>query len=409
MPYYSRYRRRTGFARYRRRYVGYRRRYRRRVSTGGSLTSRSRLRVRVPVQKVVSLTIPANQTDSNVATSCPYWEKVDDTPTSVCSAVATPLYQAYTRLFDQVKCDGVITKVAVVSPIGGGTGATLQALQLLIAYDRQGTITELENAAPAPGSPTPVTVATLFNSSSVQIRSAINNSVAKTARACWASDLQERTVFHDCSFATNADETLFYDRDYNSDRTTSSYFVPLTMIGIRNAAAAATASVSIQILIEQVYYFTFRNPKYGGSTASGAAAAAVRVRDDPLAVQSLDAEERVYTRDKSGYTPPGKKPRSSVAAMMEAGLDDPSEVTPHLLESLAERGEAMDDPDYVGEPKGVYDRFDNEDDRTALQINLRRGKLDADRWHARHDGEVPILTLPRGTPRVVPPASPFKK
>ena len=79
---------------------------------------------------------------------------------------------------------------------------------------------------------------------------------------------------------------------------------------------------------------------------------------------------------------------------MEAGLDDPEDVTPHLIESLAERAEAMDDPDYVGNPKGIMDRFDDESERTDLQLNLRRGKRDADRWHARHDGETSLSPSP---------------
>ena len=395
MPYYSRYRRRTGFARYRRRYSGYRRRYyRRRTSAGGSLSSRSRLRIRVPAQRVVTLTIPSESTDSDVATANPFFEQLNDRPQCVCSAVGMPLYQAYTGLFDQVKCDGVVTKVAVVSPIG--SGAALQALQLLIAYDRQGTINETIN------SPAAVTVSSLYNMSSVQIRSAINNSVAKTARSCWASDIQERTVFHDCTIAVTQDKKVIYDQDYNSDRQVAAYFVPLTYIGIRNAAAAATSSTSVQILIEQVYYFTFRNPKFGAAPASGGGTKALAVaEDDPLAVQSLDSEERVFVRDRSGYTPPRKQPRSTVGAMMEAGLDDPEDVTPHLLESLAEREEAMEDPDYVGNPKGIMDHFDDETERTDLQVNLRRGKKDADRWHARHDGETTLLSPSRDTPRVV--------
>lgn len=396
MPYYSRYRRRTGFARYRRRYSGYRRRYyRRRTSAGGSLSSRSRLRIRVPAQRVVTLTIPSESTDSDVATANPFFEQLNDRPQCVCSAVGMPLYQAYTGLFDQVKCDGVVTKVAVVSPIG--SGAALQALQLLIAYDRQGTINETIN------SPAAVTVSSLYNMSSVQIRSAINNSVAKTARSCWASDIQERTVFHDCTIAVTQDKKVIYDQDYNSDRQVAAYFVPLTYIGIRNAAAAATSSTSVQILIEQVYYFTFRNPKFGAAPATGGGTKALAVaEDDPLAVQSLDSEERVFVRDRSGYTPPRKQPRSTVGAMMEAGLDDPEDVTPHLLESLAEREEAMEDPDYVGNPKGIMDHFDDETERTDLQLNLRRGKRDADRWHARHDGETTLLSPSRDTPRVVP-------
>lgn len=398
MPYYSRYRRRTGFARYRRRYSGYRRRYyRRRTSAGGSLSSRSRLRIRVPAQRVVTLTIPAQSTDSEVATANPFFEQLNDRPQCVCSAVGMPLYQAYTGLFDQVKCDGVVTKVAVVSPIGGGAGAALQALQLLIAYDRQGTINETIN------SPAAVTVSSLYNMSSVQIRSAINNSVAKTARSCWASDIQERTVFHDCTIAVTQDKKVIYDQDYNSDRQVAAYFVPLTYIGIRNAAAAAESSTSVQILIEQVYYFTFRNPKFGAAPATGGGTKALAVaEDDPLAVQSLDSEERVFIRPRSGYTPPRKQSRSVVGAMMEAGLDDPEDVTPHLLESLAEREEAMEDPDYVGNPKGIMDHFDDESERTDLQVNLRRGKKDADRWHARHDGETTLLSPSRDTPRVVP-------
>lgn len=402
MAYYSRYRRRTGFARYRRRYSGYRRRYyRRRTSTGGSLSSRSRLRIRVPAQRVVTLTIPANSTDSDIATANPFFERLDDKPTCVCSAVGMPLYQAYTGLFDQVKCDGVITKVAVVSPIGGGTGAALTALQLLIAYDRNGTLNETKNAPASAGQGPPITVSDLYNMSSVQIRSAINNSVAKTARSCWASDLQERTVFHDCSVA--GDSAIIYDKDYLADEHGTTYFVPLTMIGIRNAAAKSESKTTVQILIEQVYYFTFRNPKFGAASTTSTAGTRARAvaADDPLATESLDSEERVFVRDRSGFTPPRKQPRSTVGAMMEAGLDDPEEVTPYLLESLAEREEAMDDPDYVGNPKGSMDRM-KEDERVDLLVNLRKGKRQADRWHARHDGETTLLSPPHDTPRVVP-------
>ena len=210
-------------------------------------------------------------------------------------------------------------------------------------------------------------------------------------------------MFHDCSIG--ATETYVYDKDYLAQENGPSYFVPLTMIGIRNAAATSETKTTVQILIEQVYYFTFRNPKFGaahtGSAAAGVKAFAV-AEDDPLATESLDSEERVFVRDRSGYTPPRKQSRSTVGAMMEAGLDDPEDVTPHLLESLAEREEAMEDPDYVGNPKGIMDHFDNESERTDLQVNLRRGKRDADRWHARHDGETTLLSPSRDTPRVVP-------
>ena len=74
MPVYSyRYRRRYGrrYSRYRR-YGAYSRYRRRRSGTSSTASSRGRIRVRVPVQQIVSLTIPANSTDSNVLTY-PYY------------------------------------------------------------------------------------------------------------------------------------------------------------------------------------------------------------------------------------------------------------------------------------------------------------------------------------------------
>ena len=130
MPYYSRYRRRSGYSRYRRRYPVVRRRYRRRSTTGGSLSSRSRVRVRVQAEQLVTLTVPAGGLNSNVATSVPWadWSN-QKTPGSLsCAAVSSPLYQAYTKLFDQVKCDGVISKVAVTTPVGS-SNSSVPALQ----------------------------------------------------------------------------------------------------------------------------------------------------------------------------------------------------------------------------------------------------------------------------------------
>lgn len=392
MPYYSRYRRRTGFARYRRRYSGYRRRYyRRRTSTGGSLSSRSRLRIRVPAQRVVTLTIPSESTDSDVATANPFFEQLNDRPQCVCSAVGMPLYQAYTGLFDQVKCDGVMTKVAVVSPIGAG--ASLQALQLLIAYDRQGTINETIN------SPAAVTVSSLYNMSSVQIRSAINNSVAKTARSCWASDIQERTVFHDCTIAVTQDKKVIYDQDYNSDRQVAAYFVPLTYIGIRNAAAAATSSTSVQILIEQVYYFTFRNPKFGAAPATGAGtrALAVRAEDDPLATESLDDAPQalvdmavraadatgtlVRTHGRSGLTPQAKKARLlDEAARYERESEEWQKRYDDHDAQVAGRLGSQDWTRYPKSDRDLLQKFHNESTTKALAAErLREQVSDLDR------------------------------
>lgn len=404
MPYYSRYRRRTGFARYRRRYAGYRRRYYRRRSSASSVSSRSRCRIVVKTQKVVTLTIPAGSRDSDVLSSTPYFDAPAPAAIAgVAGATGAQLYRAYVNLYDSVKCDGVISRVSVISPVGGSTGAVSTALTVVSAYDRMGTRQEVVTTGV-----TRLTLNDLLKYSTVQTRTAINNSVAKTARTCWASDIQERTTFHDCDLSSST--AASYDTDWNSNNNKVGYFAPAFWCGVQLAAATSTNPKTVDLLLEQVYYFTFRSPKFGVSQSfSVRSPSAAVAQDDPLAAESLDAEDRVYVRDRSGYTPPRKQPRSSVGVMMEAGLDDPEEVTPHLVESLAEREEAMKDPDYVGNPKGIMDHFDDESDRTDLMLNLRRGKQDADRWHARHDGETSLLSLPRGTPRVVPPASPFKK
>ena len=263
MPGYSyRYRRRYGrrYSRYRRYSAPYYRYRRRRTGTSSTATNRGRIRVRVPVQQLVTLTVPANSIDSNVLTSSPFASSSAFLPRAVCGAVAQPLYIAYTNLYDQVKCDGVVTNLSVVTPIGG-TGATA-ALQVIMAYDRQGTRSEVIVDSQQ------VTVAQLFNFSSAVTRSAINNSVAKMSRSCWASDLQERTSFHDCTVETF--NSVIQDRDFGSNADKLGYFAPLTLLGVRLAAAAPTSATTVQVLLEQVYYFTFRNPKYGGDPAATA-------------------------------------------------------------------------------------------------------------------------------------------
>ena len=206
------------------------------------------------------LTIPANSTDSNVLTSTPYYHAPGVAPLCVCGATASPLYRAYTSLYDQVKCDGVVTAVSVVSPIGAVSGAAAQALQVVLAYDRAGTYAEAANSGQQ------LSVGSLFNFSSSVSRSAINNSVAKMARSCWASDIQERTQFHDCTVGVAGN--VYYDRDYNNAEQKVSYFSPLTLVGLRVPTVAPTTGVSVTVLLEQTYYFTFRNPKFGGDPAA---------------------------------------------------------------------------------------------------------------------------------------------
>lgn len=265
---YSRYRRYGAYYRYRRRRSG----------TSSTASSRGRIRVRVPVQQLVTLTVPAQSVDSNVLTSSPYVHGGTAPPRAVAGAVAQRLYNAYVGLYDQVKCDGVVSNLSVVTPIGGAGG--LNAIQVVMAYDRCGTQNEVANEG--------ITTSQLFSYSSSVARSAINNSVAKMSRSCWASDIQERTVFHDCNVSTSSSTS--YDRDFSSNAAKVGYFAPLLMVGVRLAAAAPEAPVSVQVLLEQTYYFTFRQPKYGGDPSATASVKSVPLMSVRRDARSLDRE-----------------------------------------------------------------------------------------------------------------------
>jgi len=278
---YSRYRRYGAYSRYRRRRYG----------ASSTASSRGRIRVRVPVQKVISCPVASGQYDSLLVTSSPWYQATDNNisvrPSGVCSAVSSPLYRAYTGLYDQVKCDGVVSRISIVTAIGA---SGLPAVQVVSAYDRLGNQDEVKNDEL-------VSVADLFDYSSASIVSAINNSVAKTSRSCWASDIQERTVFHDCTLGTPNNSAAAYDKDFYSNTSKVGYFSPLLLVGLR-LAAAPTSDIVVQVLLEQTYYFTFRNPKYGGSattTNTRAAAAVEPVSGAPLMnisrdTRSLDQE-----------------------------------------------------------------------------------------------------------------------
>ena len=318
MPtYVYKYRRRYGrrYSRYRR-YGAYSRYRRRRSGTSSTASSRGRIRVRVPVQQLVTLTVPAQSVDSNVLTSSPYYQATNVLPRGVCAAVTQPLYTAYVGLYDQVKCDGVVSNLSVVTPIGGAGG--LNAIQVIMAYDRFGNQNEVITDA--------ITTAQLFNFSSSVARSAINNSVAKMSRSCWASDIQERTVFHDSTLS--ASNVARWDRDFSSNANKVSYFAPLTMVGVRLASAAPEAATTVQVLLEQVYYFTFRQPKYGGDPSATASLRSVPITMDApaaaAAAATMDDDGGLDDEDAAAAAPAAQAPRPGLVSLFDSSIPVPA-------------------------------------------------------------------------------------
>ena len=329
MPtYVYKYRRRYGrrYSSYRRRYYAYRRR---RSRTSSTATNRGRIRVRVPIQQVIAVPVAARSTDSSIVTSSPFVQGTSRyAPLAVCGAVATPLYRAYANLYDQVKCDGVVTRLAILTPIGAGTSTSPSSVQVVMAYDRMGCQREVFNTAQDPEEP--LTTASLFDFSSATVVSAINNSVAKTSRSCWSSDIQERTSFHDSTVTTTAQEATYVDYDWTSNSNRVPYFAPLTLIGMR-LPGAPSADFVIQVMLEQTYYFTFRNPKYGGSANASTQSvkhipATMRARADTRSLASeQDAMEDAGGLDDEDAAAAAPAPQRQATQVLQHHGEDPDE------------------------------------------------------------------------------------
>ena len=90
----------------------------------------------------------------------------------------------------------------------------------------------------------------------------------------------------------------YYDKDFNSDSNKVGYFSPLTMIGLR-LSAAPTTNITVQVLLDQTYYFTFRNPKYGGS-ATTTSSANVRSIEPVTGVPLMNQRSDTQSLDTEG-------------------------------------------------------------------------------------------------------------
>lgn len=232
--YYRRYRR------YRRRpYRRYRRRYARRFVNG---SSRSQCRVKVPTQYSF---------DVSVATTGTVYSKPISpflSGTAGMSAIPSPLYQNYCKLYDEVKCIGA---KAIIS-IGTNVGTTsVPTLTIRTAWDRRHASTD-----------GPPSYTELANYATQQTAVAVNNSVNKLKRSIYASDLMEKAQWHDC---TIDDPPLVQDHAYVAAGANPNFFCPALWIGMLQSGSATQ---TIRVLADVTFYFAFRNPKYGASSES---------------------------------------------------------------------------------------------------------------------------------------------
>lgn len=271
------YRRRYSYRRYRpRRYV--RRWFRRRMRRFVNGSSKSTVRVKVPVTKTFSV---ASVNAAGVVYSDPITPWRGNT---FDVGLSSPLYRLYTQLYDEVKCVGVKVVLSIGTPIGT---STVPSATFITAWDRRLTPVDpndptLEDSVP--------TYAELLNYSSQQKATAVNNSIAKLRRSCYASDLMEKAQWHDCSLSS-----LNLDIAYQSCGPNPNFFCPGMWIGV---SQTGSASQTISMQADIVYYFAFRNPKYGaGSSSKGVETRSMPVMADmeheQLADEDMDAGDLV--------------------------------------------------------------------------------------------------------------------
>lgn len=246
---FYRYGRFRGARRYRRRYSSYSRRY-----VNGS--SRSQVRLKVPVMFFPQFT--ASAAGATTAFINPFYDAISSyasTSDAVRSALISPLYRQYCSLYEEVKCVGMKVKLAVTSSVGG---SDIPSLQIYTAFDRRGSHSEASSLP---------TFAELKNYATFSAATAVNNSVAKLERSIYASDIMERAQWHDCTLTTVPTfSNSFRDAAYYTAGANINFFAPSMFINV--AIPQATQSQTVNTSCEVMYYFAFRNPKYGASASS---------------------------------------------------------------------------------------------------------------------------------------------
>lgn len=281
MAFYRRgyYRRgRSGYG-----YRGYNRSWRRRGwyrSSRGSSVTRSQqsgrryFNISFPIENIVTLTINANQSFSNVLRTSPYYAPSGTADTDAaralncCGLPASLAFRKYCQLYDQVKVNSVSFYVAIAAAIGAG-GVT-PGLRAYTSWDRNYVFNE-----------DLVTADNLINGPESQAVTFINNSRCKFSRYNSASDLQERTTFIDSTLA-NSSNSYWANKQWvrGSGSNMVGYCPSMSLVLQTSDTQAATRTITLQV--QARYNVTFRNPKFGLSVEGNAKGVDSDVKVEPV-------------------------------------------------------------------------------------------------------------------------------
>lgn len=265
MPYYRRGYYRRGYGRTYRRWYG--RRGWTRSWRGGMnrriLNGTRTFSMTVPVEGIYTAVIPANSYNTVVGAIEPFFYMPSNANSQLLegSLVMSELYRTYSKLYDEVKIDWVSYELSVLDVIG--QGGTFSACRMWTNVDRKFTRQDLEDA------PTSYQVRTASSAQGVMMT---NNSRTIIRRYVSASDLQERTCWHDCDvYEVTGAAAQFYDLAWYRANENVNFFAPALYYFMElNQAPAAQTAMNLSIKVK--YGVTFRNAKYGLSAAANRSA-----------------------------------------------------------------------------------------------------------------------------------------
>lgn len=309
---------------YRRRYRRYRprkyiRRYfRRRFRKFVNGSSRSQIRVKIPISVNMDMTRDG-ATLFTVPARIDPWTRTS----SWASAMNSELYRTYCSLYDEVQCIGMKVRLSFTNAVGA---ATLPAIKVHTCWDRR-----YGNGEATPSADE------IVKSASYLPASAINNSVCRMQRSCYQSDLIEKCQWHDSTIAqTAAPAPQYYvDQAYEAAGVNPNFFVPAFMFCVEECGTGV-AWVNPSVLVDVVYYFKFRNPKFGGSAGGVNRMSSTRLAGEVVPGDDMDDDDQLIDLDAAQV--------ASMSAMADM------EASPVARAAAAAAGPAMDGDTLVSGP-----------------------------------------------------------
>ena len=238
----------------------------------GTASSRT-FNVTIPAQASFNMTVANPAFWSNLVAISPYFATGNGASASRCyaSLLTSLLYRTYAQIYDEVKINSCYARITIMNNIG--TGGIVPALKLVTMWDRKANADELVAGNGLPGT------SDMQVGSESQVSLIVNNSRAVVSRYIKATDLQERTFYHDCSWIQLGTSQRWYDKMFYDPNlsgvaaTTDVGFCPALFVALNTASSPAEGTPYVfTVAVDVRWNVTFRNPKFGLSAAAASGA-----------------------------------------------------------------------------------------------------------------------------------------